>query len=265
METSHYPNTGIPARQLGQIRDYLVTHNSRSLGDDWGHKLCSYKLHYPHGVVECDNYKDGVLPAIREHGETIRHETYFESRTGRKLRLDTTYPTHITLEIKNGRHTASMRERVETIMGLIRHIRRVFISHGRPTVWRSVQNFVEKECQPKLPTLELAYEASKGRTVIEKLDGESQNCSYAVIVMTGDDVADDEVRARENVIHEIGFFQGRYGRDRVCLLHEEGVNVPSNLSGIVYVLFPKGDVDSALIKLQRELQAAFPDDSADKG
>ena len=61
-----------------------------------------------------------------------------------------------------------------------------------------------------------------------------------MVVMTGDDVAEDEVRARENVVHEIGYFQDRYGRGRVCLLHEDGVNIPSNLSGVAYCSFPKG-------------------------
>jgi predicted nucleotide-binding protein len=265
VEKRQYPNTGIPARQLGQIRDYLSKDNSRSLGDDWGHKIVSYKLYYPREVIECKAFRDDVLPATDKHGETLKHETYFESRTGRILHLDTTDPTHITLRIKNGKHTASMRERVETIMGLIRYIRRVFITHGHDPAWHEVQHFIEKECALKLPTMELAHEASKGRTIIEKLDGESQHCSYAVIVMTGDDlVGDDEVRARENVIHEIGFFQGRYGRDRVCLLHEDHVTIPSNLSGIVHASFPKGRVAAALAELQRELVAAFPDDDIGK-
>lgn len=119
-------------------------------------------------------------------------------------------------------------------------LRGVFITHGHGLEWRVVADFIEKECNPKLPFIELASRANKGRTVIEKLDEEAANCSFAVVVMTGDDlVADDETRARENVVHEIGFFQGRYGRGRVCLLHEEGVNIPSNLSGVAYCSFPK--------------------------
>jgi predicted nucleotide-binding protein len=79
------------------------------------------------------------------------------------------------------------------------------------------------------------------------------------VIMTGDDLTDDEeVRARENVVHEIGFFQGRYGRRRVCLLHEEGVNIPSNLSGVAYCSFPKSKASAAFIELQRDLAAAFP-------
>ena len=94
--------------------------------------------------------------------------------------------------------------------------------------------------QEWLPTLELAYEASKGRTVIEKLDGESQHCSYAMVVMMGYDIARDQSRARENVVHELGFFQGRYGRDVVCLLHEGGVNISTNLGSVVYCSFQIG-------------------------
>ncbi len=257
MKITAYANTGIPASQLGQIRDYLNAQNSRSLGNAWAHKTWWYKLHYVDEIRECRSFDD-VSKVIAENGETIRHETYFESRTGRKLHLDTTDPRAIKLGTENGQKTASMRERVETIMGLMRYVRRVFITHGHDPAWHQVQNFIEKECQPKLPTLELAHAPSKGRTVIEKLDGESQHCSFAVIVMTGDDIVDDEIRVRENVMHEIGFFQGRYGRNRVCLLNEDGVNPPSNLSGIVYCPFPKGQVTAALIDLQRELQAAFP-------
>ena len=76
--------------------------------------------------------------------------------------------------------------------------------------------------------------------------------------MTGDDVAnEDEARVRENVMHEIGFFQGRYGRNSVVLLHEEGVNIPSNLAGVAYIPFPGGSISSGFHVLQRELKALY--------
>ncbi|TSA80849.1 DNA-binding protein [Deinococcus detaillensis] len=130
---------------------------------------------------------------------------------------------------------------------------RVFISHGRSEDWRKVQEYVEKTVG--VPTLELAQEPNKGRTIIQKLIEEADRCSFAVIVMTGDDFTnDDQIRARENVIHEIGYFQGRYGPSRVCLLHENGVNVPSNNHGIVYIPFPKDGIEAALGGLTRELK-----------
>lgn len=131
-------------------------------------------------------------------------------------------------------------------------VRRVFITHGRSNDWRVVQPFIEKDIG--LPTIELAQEANMGRTIIEKLIDNATRCDSAVIVMTGDDVAnEDEARVRENVMHEIGFFQGRYGRNLVVLLHEDGVNIPTNLAGVAYVPFPKGSIEAGFHVLQREL------------
>jgi predicted nucleotide-binding protein len=134
--------------------------------------------------------------------------------------------------------------------------RRVFISHGRSPDWHKVQAFVEHDV--KLKSLELAQEPSRGRTVIEKLEQNAAQCDSALIVMTGDDLANnDEARVRENVMHEIGFFQGRYGRQAVILLHEEGVSVPSNLGGIVYIPVPKGTIEATFHVIQRELNALY--------
>ena len=134
--------------------------------------------------------------------------------------------------------------------------RRVFISHGRAEDWRRVQSFIEKDMG--LETVELAQEASLGMTIGQKLRSVSARCDTAVVVMTGDDQdADGQRRARENVIHEIGFFQGRYGDNRVVLLHEDGVSMPSNIHGVVYSPFPKGVIEACMQVLQRELRAMY--------
>jgi hypothetical protein len=133
---------------------------------------------------------------------------------------------------------------------------RVFISHGRTSDWREVQAFIEKDLS--ILTLELAQEPNRGRTVLQKLAEESNRCCYAVIVMTGDDKTEDgQRRTRENVMHEIGYFQGKFGLPNVCLLHEEGVNIPSNIHGLVYAPFPSGMVSAAFTVLSRELRAVF--------
>ena len=94
------------------------------------------------------------------------------------------------------------------------------------------------------------------RTIIEKLLDTADECDCAVTIMTGEDVTDQgEARVRENVMHEIGFFQGRCGRDRVILLHENDVNVPANLIGVVYSAFPKGQIGACFHLLTRELKA----------
>jgi predicted nucleotide-binding protein len=133
---------------------------------------------------------------------------------------------------------------------------RVFISHGRSPDWREVQSYIEKDLHTD--TLELAQQPNRGRTVLQKLDEESDKCCFVVVVMTGDDdVVLGAPRARENVLHEIGFFQGKLGLENVCLLHEEGTNIPSNIHGLVYIPFPKGLVSASFGVLARELKAAL--------
>ena len=135
-------------------------------------------------------------------------------------------------------------------------LRRVFISHGHSDGWLRVQPFIEKDVG--LKTIELAQEPNTGRTIIEKLIDNAKLCDSAVIVMTGDDITqENEARVRENVMHEIGFFQGLYGRTFVILLHEEEVNIPTNLSGVAYVPFPKGHIEASFHVLQRELKAIY--------
>jgi hypothetical protein len=130
---------------------------------------------------------------------------------------------------------------------------RVFISHGRSEDWRKVQAFIEREV--KVDTLELAQEPNRGRTILAKLDEESRRCTYAVIVMTGDDTnAVGTPVARQNVLHEIGFLQARLGLSAVCLLHEEGTDIFSNIHGLVYISFPKGTVEATFGALIGELR-----------
>ncbi|GGR66469.1 hypothetical protein GCM10008959_30840 [Deinococcus seoulensis] len=134
--------------------------------------------------------------------------------------------------------------------------RRIFITHGRNPEWMEVQRYIEQTI--KIPTVELSQAASLGRTIIEKLEQESKNCGYAVIVMSGDDNGEDgSVRVRENVMHELGWFQAKYGRGRVCLLHEDGVSIPSNVSGLVYIPYPKNRVRSAFADLRDEIEAIY--------
>jgi predicted nucleotide-binding protein len=187
---------------------------------------------------------------IRELPPTLGPPHYpppgrFERKYLEQLRRDVEY----LLEVWESRNTADSSTRGPSLL-------HVFISHGRSTEWREVQAFIEKDLET--PTLELAQEPNRGRTVLQKLAEESNRCSYAVIVMTGDDMSGfDPPRARENVIHEIGYFQGRYGMDHVCVLYEEGTNIPTNIQGLAYLPFPKGLVRSSFGELRRELLSAF--------
>lgn len=260
----HFRNHGMSVLALEAIRDYLNQEHSQSLGSSWGHKTTDYELFYrTDNAIRCNGFPE-ARKAVDAHGDTRRFRVHFESKTGRLLKIDATQSDRITIEADNrGNSTSAFVARVEELLGLQPLPSRVFVAHGRSDLWLRVARFIEKESGLHLDTLELAEESNKGRTVIGKLLEEGDKCSYAVIVMTGDDFVDDEIRARENVIHELGYFQGRYGSDRVCILHEDGVKLPSNLGGVVYHAFPKGDITGVFAKLQQELRTAFEPPATD--
>lgn len=106
----------------------------------------------------------------------------------------------------------------------------------------------------------LHEQANLGRTLIEKFEAHAE-VPFAVVILTGDDSGGPSghpesarPRGRQNVVFELGYFVGRLGRKRVCTLYEEGVEIPSDFSGIVYV--PLDAAGAWRTLLARELKAA---------
>jgi predicted nucleotide-binding protein len=118
--------------------------------------------------------------------------------------------------------------------------RQVFVVHGHnETVRETCARFLEKlELEPII----LHEKPNAGRTIIEKFQ-EYSNVGFAVVLLTGDDMGATKesdpstlkLRARQNVIFELGFFIGKLGRSRVCALYELGVEIPSDYSGILFI------------------------------
>lgn len=76
-----------------------------------------------------------------------------------------------------------------------------------------------------------------------------------VIVVTAEDkTAKGDVRARQNVVHEIGLFQGRLGFEKVALLMQEGVEEFSNLAGLQHIPFKGNAIDGAFYRLDEMLR-----------
>ena len=46
-------------------------------------------------------------------------------------------------------------------------------------------------------------------------------------------VEEDRARARQNVVFETGYFIGNLGRDHIVILADDGIEMPSDLSGVV--------------------------------
>jgi predicted nucleotide-binding protein len=81
------------------------------------------------------------------------------------------------------------------------------------------------------------------------------SAGFAFLVMTGEDMHDDsELHARENVIHEIGLFQGKLGAKRAIILVEEGCSEFSNIRGLTQIRFPKGNISAKFEEIRRVLE-----------
>lgn len=121
----------------------------------------------------------------------------------------------------------------------VRSSREVFIVHGRDDAAKeSVARCLERLA---LKATVLHEQPNKGRTIIEKFVDHS-DVGFAVVLLTPDDVgavanaqANLKPRARQNVILELGFFLGKLGRERVCTLYKEDLELPSDYDGVVYV------------------------------
>jgi predicted nucleotide-binding protein len=137
--------------------------------------------------------------------------------------------------------------------------RNVFVVHGRNNELKeTVARFLS---QLDLSPIILHEQASRGQTIIEKFEANSDAC-FAVVLLTPDDVGciakpksldDLRKRARQNVVFEWGFFVAALGRRNVCAIVAEGVERPSDMDGIVYI--PLDQVGAWKMLLARELKA----------
>lgn len=131
--------------------------------------------------------------------------------------------------------------------------RRVFIGHGRSLQWRLLKDFIEDRLG--LPCEEFDRVSVAGRATVDRLKEMLDNAAIAFLVMTAeDDMPDGSFRARENVVHEAGLFQGRLGFERAIVLVEEGCHEFSNIHGLGLISFPQGRLGAAFENVRRVLE-----------
>src|SRR5205823_9532615 len=107
----------------------------------------------------------------------------------------------------------------------------IFIGHGHSGEWRLLSEHLRDLHGYRVQAFESGPRA--GLATKEVLQDLAEDASFAILVHTAEDAQPSgEVRARENVIHETGLFQGRLGFDRAIILREEGCAPFSNVEGI---------------------------------
>lgn len=114
---------------------------------------------------------------------------------------------------------------------------KVFIVHGHDEALKQeVARIVEKQ---GLEAIILSEQANQGKTIIEKIE-ENSDVGAAICLFTGDDygrakdATSENLRARQNVVFEAGYFMGKLGRGNVILIASPDIEIPSDLQGVVY-------------------------------
>lgn len=139
---------------------------------------------------------------------------------------------------------------------------KVFIVYGHDIECREQLELLLRRM--KLEPVILQNLPIAGDTIIEKLEA-NIDVRYACVLLTPDDEGhpagqpkEKKLRARQNVILELGMFLVRLGRKRVAILHKGSLELPSDINGLIYIKFNKR-VDEVKERLGAELQeAGFP-------
>lgn len=118
----------------------------------------------------------------------------------------------------------------------------IFIVHGHDLLVRmELKNYLQNTLKLPEPII-LEENMSTGLTIIENFEKYADKASLVFVLLTPDDFTSDSVRARQNVIFELGYFMGKLGRKsgRIVILCKGDVEIPSDLSGILFIRIDNG-------------------------
>ena len=132
---------------------------------------------------------------------------------------------------------------------------KVFIVHGHDGELK--EKVARRLEQQGIEAIIFSEQVNRGRTIIEKLEAYS-DVNVAIILFTQDDLGvakeekgNEKYRARQNVVFEAGYFMGYLGRENIIMIADENVEIPGDLSGMVYTTR-----DSWEFEMLKELNAA---------
>ena len=137
---------------------------------------------------------------------------------------------------------------------------KVFVVHGRDELVKiDVARFLE---HLGIKPIILHEQANQGKTVIEKIESYT-NVGYGIILYTPCDKGglascvdeDLKYRARQNAVFEHGYLIGKLGRNRVCALMKDDIEVPNDISGVLYIKYREGESGWKL-EMAKELKNA---------
>lgn len=132
----------------------------------------------------------------------------------------------------------------------------VFIGHGQSDQWRDLKDHLQDKHGYKIDAYEVGARA--GHAIRDVLEEMLSRSLFSILVMTGEDKDDKgNLRARDNVIHELGLFQGKLGFSRAIILLEEGTQEFSNIHGIQQIRYTKSNIKETFGEVLATLRREF--------
>ncbi len=138
----------------------------------------------------------------------------------------------------------------------------IFIIHGQDDNAKlALKNYVQNTLRLGEPII-LHERPSQGQTIVEKFEKETRSVDVVFVLLTPDDLGCsvqapdvERQRPRQNVIFELGYFYAKLQRSsgKVILLTRGEVELPSDISGIVYIDISRG-IEACGEHIRRELE-----------
>jgi len=208
-----------------------------------------------------------ILSEIQDYSNETQL-LYLETLLNRKVIIQDNLPSEapeITADLKNWLSTQISKLRITLIEGTKnRTINKqsinsndIFIVHGHNNEIKTEVAFTISKLG--LNPIILHEQPNAGKTIIEKIEAHS-NVGFAIVLITDDDIGKSKTeiayrsRSRQNVVLELGYFIAKLGRDKVCPLYFKGVELPSDIQGLLYVEIDRAETWK--IKLVKELKSA---------
>lgn len=212
--------------------DKLFGHSESVMGTKTGVLLAGELVNY---------LPDAAFIALT-NSDRADDQAWFEARG---------FDFHIKRDMSPRRFASYLRRRA------MREKPKVFIVHGHDrSAVRELKSYLQNVLKFEEPVV-LWERQSAGSTVIEKLERYAEEAELVFVLMTPDDYVDTRGhgRARQNVLLEYGFFLGRLRRTsgRVILLYKDGVEIPSDLCGIIAINISNG-ISAVGDEIERELR-----------
>ncbi len=137
-----------------------------------------------------------------------------------------------------------------------------FIVHGRDHHTKlELKNYLQNILHLGQPII-LHEQPSMGRTIIEKFEAEARGAKLVFVLLTPDDLmasGTEDNKEKRRAIFEMGYFFAKLQRTagRVLLLTKGKLDLPSDISGVVYLDISDG-IEAAGESIRKELRDWLP-------